>query len=184
MNGRLIYVAGPSGSGKDSVIGYARSHLPPEANVFFARRTVTRPATAGGERHRAVTPVEFDALRAAGEFVMHWWANGHAYGIGREMLGWLDDGRTVVVNGSRAHVRSALADFPALEVVHVFASPRVLRERLLARGREDAASMERRLDRGASLALPEGTAALQLANDGALEHAGEQLLAFLLRRPV
>lgn len=182
MNGRLVYIVGPSGSGKDSVIAYARAHLPAQANVVFARRTVTRPAAAGGEGHHPVTAAEFDALRRSGAFAMHWRANGHCYGIGRELLDWLDAGRTVVVSGSRAHLPCTRADFPAIEVVHVWASPPLLRERLLARGREDAAGVERRLERGARFALPEAATALRIANDGALERAGEQLLRFLLHR--
>ena len=46
--GRLVYVAGPSGAGKDSVIEFARQHLPPGAKVRFAQRTITRPADTGG----------------------------------------------------------------------------------------------------------------------------------------
>ncbi len=182
MNGRLIYIVGPSGSGKDSVIDYARARMPGAANVVFARRTVTRPADAGGEEHIAATQAGFDALRASGAFAMHWQANGHAYGIGREIRDWLENGRTVVVSGSRAHLAEARAGFPGIEVVQVSAGAEVLRERLSARGREDAARVEERLARGAGLALPDSAVALHIANDGELANAGERLLSFLLQR--
>lgn len=182
MNGRLIYVVGPSGSGKDSVIDYARARISPDAGVVFARRTVTRPADAGGEKHVSVTQAEFDTLRAAGAFAMHWQANDHFYGIGREVSDWLAAGRTVVVSGSRAHLPQARAGFPGIEVVQVSAPPATLRARLLSRGREDPERVRERLARGAEFALPEASAALHIANDGVLAHAGEQLLAFLLRR--
>lgn len=179
MKGRLIYVVGPSGAGKDSVIGYARARLPADAGVAFAQRTITRPASAGGEDHIAVSEAEFEGLLAQGAFAMHWRANGLAYGIGTEIRDWLAAGRTVVVSGSRAHLPVAMADFPDLEVVEVAASVETLRARLGARGREDAAQVERRLARATSLALPPGTPACRIDNDGDLAAAGERLRAYL-----
>ena len=179
MKGRLIYVIGPSGSGKDSVIDYARARLPADSNVVFARRTITRPAEAGGERHEAVTPEAFEKRLAQGGFAMHWHANGLSYGIGREIGDWLESGRTVVVSGSRAHLPDAMAEFPALEVVHVSAPLETLKHRLAARGREDAAQVARRIERAARLGLPEGTQAFEISNDGELANAGESLLAFI-----
>ncbi len=182
MKGRLVYVVGPSGSGKDSVIDYARKRLPADAPVAFARRTITRPAMAGHEDHVVATQAEFDTLRAGGAFAMHWRANGLAYGIGREITGWLDEGRTVVVSGSREHLPLALADFPYIEAVLVTAPIETLRARLGLRGREDAARIEGRLARAATLAVPPGIDALVIANDGELAAAGEKLLAFLAGR--
>ena len=180
MKGRLIYVVGPSGSGKDSVIDYARDRLPADANIVFAQRTITRPASAGGEKHVAVSEAEFERMLTQGQLAMHWRANGLSYGIGAEIRTWLDYGRTVVVSGSRAHLPAAIADFPGLEVVQVSASVETLRARLGARGREDAAQVEGRLQRAASLSLPPGTPACRIDNDGELAAAGERLLACLL----
>lgn len=179
---RLVYVVGPSGSGKDSLLDYARARLPPGANIVFAQRTITRPAAAGGEAHAAVTQAQFDEQRAAGGFAMHWRANGLSYGIGREILDWLAEGRTVVVSGSRAHLPVALAGFPILEVVEIHASPEALRTRLAARGREDAERIRSRLARAEALALANDPAAIRIANDGRIEEAGNVLLGFLLQR--
>ena len=68
MEGSLVYVMGPSGAGKDSVLGRARSLLPPAAPVVFAHRYITRPAEAGGENHVALTRDEFATRRACGLF--------------------------------------------------------------------------------------------------------------------
>jgi ribose 1,5-bisphosphokinase len=179
MKGRLIYVVGPSGSGKDSVIQYARERLSVNSNVVFAQRTITRPASAGGEDHTAATEAEFGRLLAAGRFSMHWRANGLAYGIGSEIRDWLAAGRTVVVSGSRAHISDALEVFPRLEVVMVTASFETLKSRLDARGRENATQVSRRLERGASIKLPSGTHALEIRNDGAIAESGARFLAFL-----
>jgi ribose 1,5-bisphosphokinase len=178
MNGRLVYIVGPSGSGKDSVIDYARSHLPAGSNVVFAQRTITRPATAGGEKHIAATVPEFGQLLEAGAFAMHWRANDLYYGIGREIFEHLDAGRTVVVSGSRQHLPHARAAFPQLQVVLVTAAFETLKARLAARGREDAAGIERRLNRAAALELMAGGDAFVIRNDGRLAEAGDKLLAF------
>jgi ribose 1,5-bisphosphokinase len=185
MKGRLVYIVGPSGSGKDSVISAARALLPAGADVAFARRTITRPESAGGEHHRAVTMEGFERLLADGAFAMHWRANGHAYGIGREMLDWLAEGRTVVVSGSRAHLPEALAAFPGMEVVLVTAAPDLLRRRLLERGREDSAQVAARLERADAFDRQVAAAqALRIVNEGALDDAGRVLAECLLRRPI
>ena len=103
MEGSLIYVMGPSGAGKDSVLGRARTLLPPEAPVVFAHRYITRPADSGGENHVALTRAEFAMRRAHGLFAYHWHAHGNDYGVGREIHDWRAAGLTVVVSGSREH---------------------------------------------------------------------------------
>jgi ribose 1,5-bisphosphokinase len=175
--GRLVYVVGASGSGKDSMIDWVREHGP--ADVAIAQRTVTRPAQPGGEQHRGVDDAGFDELLERGEFALHWRANGSRYGIGREIDAWLSEGKTVVVNGSREHVPHARAAYPQLEVVHVTAPADVLRERLKARRRESHGQIEVRLRR----APPVDAAALRIENDAALEAAASRLLRFLGSAP-
>jgi ribose 1,5-bisphosphokinase len=175
--GRLVYVVGPSGSGKDSVIDWARGRLPPGSGVVFARRAITRPADACGEEHLALTDAEFDACLALGEFAMHWRANGQRYGISREIDQWLARGRTVVVNGSREYLPRAAGRYAQLEAVHVTAPRELLLARLEARGREAAAALASRLARHPG--VPD--AALEIVNDGPLPRAGQRLLDYLAR---
>jgi phosphonate metabolism protein PhnN/1,5-bisphosphokinase (PRPP-forming) len=170
--GRLVYVVGASGSGKDSVIDWARERLP--ADVVVARRTITRPEREYGEQHQPADDALFDAMLERGEFAMHWRANGHRYGIRRE----IDAGRTVIVNGSREYLPRAAAAYPQLEVVHVTAPAEVLRARLEERAREEADAIEARLARRP--AVP--PTALEISNAGAIERAGEPLLRFLAPR--
>ena len=180
--GCLIYVVGPSGAGKDSVLDYARAHLAADAPVVFARRTITRPSAARGEHHNAVTDNEFAASQRTGAFAIEWEANGLRYGIGTEIRAWLAAGKTVVVNGSREHLLVVAADFPTVQVVHITASTATIRTRLAARGRETPAEVEARLTRGARMKLPSGMAVTEIANDGALAQAGDALLALLAER--
>lgn len=181
MNGRLIYVVGPSGAGKDSVIEHARKHAPPEITTVFARRTITRPANAGGEQHVALTSTAFAILLQNGAFALSWRANGLHYGIGREIHDWMHAGLNVVVNGSREHLPVAARDFPDLLVVHVTAPRGTLRERLTSRGREHAADIESRLARANDFRLPAGLASTTIINDTSIEAAGEAFIGLLTR---
>jgi ribose 1,5-bisphosphokinase PhnN len=63
--GTLFLVVGASGVGKDNVIEGAKAALAGDDHFFFARRTITRSADAGGEDHCAVTADEFARLRDA-----------------------------------------------------------------------------------------------------------------------
>lgn len=181
MNGRLIYVVGPSGAGKDSVLEHARKHAPLEISTVFARRIITRPAGAGGEQHVALSTAAFSLLRRQQAFALSWQANGLLYGIGREILDWMHAGLNVVVNGSREYLPVAAADFPDLVVVHVTAPPAVLRERLASRGREHAADIESRLVRTTTFTLPTGLVSTTIINDTTIEAAGEAFIELLTR---
>lgn len=176
-HGRLIYVAGPSGAGKDSVLKAAR-HVLGECGVFFAHRYITRPADAGGENHIALSEAEFERRRRAGCFALHWCSHGLRYGIGREIDLWMRSGVAVVVNGSRAYLPEAMSCYPGLVPVLITAPPDVLRERLLARGRESAADVERRLRREVRDVLPSATGAC-IMNDGELSDAVNAFCAIL-----
>lgn len=177
--GRLIYVIGPSGAGKDSLLAWVRERLPPGAPVRFASRTITRPAGAEGEAHLAASRTQFEATRAAGGFALHWRAHGLNYGIGREIDDWLCEGACVIVNGSREHLAAARAKYPQLESVYVAAAEPELHRRIAARGRERPAQATDRLLRNRRLASAARTATLVLANDGPIEVAGQRLAEFI-----
>lgn len=176
-SGGLVYVMGASGSGKDSLLDFARKRLA-GAPVVFARRYVTRPAAAGGEAHIPVDRAGFAALLAAGRLALHWEANGLCYGIGNEIDAEQAAGRLVVANGSRGAFAAARARYPGLAAVLVRADEEAIRLRLAARGREDAAAIAARLERSRALErdLP-GVAIID--NTGPLPEAGERFLALL-----
>jgi ribose 1,5-bisphosphokinase len=179
MKGQLIYVMGPSGAGKDSLLGFAREKVPGEP-VVFAHRYITRP-TGEGENHIALTLDEFEARSALGLFALEWSSHGLRYGIGVELDAWLERGCTVVVNGSRAHLGEALTRYPHTMVVHVKAAPHILEARLGARARESAEQVAARLARRATFALPEGVSLTVIDNSGALEEAGRAFVDVVRR---
>ncbi len=176
--GRLVYVVGPSGAGKDSVINWAKERLAADTQIVFTQRTITRPARMDSESHHAVTGAQFESLRQSGEFAMCWRAHGHSYGIGKQIHHALQRGLTVVVSGSRDHLPQALRAFPSLQVVHINASPAILRQRLLLRGREAAEDVKQRLEREA-LKVPDGVRIAEIRNDGNLAVAGASFLEYL-----
>ncbi len=180
--GRIVYVAGPSGAGKDSLLQYVRERVPANARVAFAHRYITRPVSGGAEHHIPLTMAEFDIRARAGFFAMHWHANGNGngYGIGIEIEDWLRRGFQVIVNGSRGYIPEAREIFPELCLVWVDASTDVLKARLAQRGRETATEIARRFERSAALEAPALVPDLHLQNDRALADAGAQLLDFIV----
>lgn len=181
--GRLVYCMGPSGAGKDSLLDWLHAHLPQPSPVHWAQRTISRAATSGGEAHEGVSPAKFAALCSEHAFALHWQANGLGYGVQHAQLAPLAQGHWVLLNGSRAYLPEALARFPDLVAVHITASPQVLRERLLSRGRETREEVEARVQRALAYTPPPGAASLEVHNDGALGDAGQRLLNALKNLP-
>lgn len=175
--GRLIYVMGPSGAGKDSVIGFVRQAGNPH-RMAVAHRYITRPAAADAENHIALSEGEFASRRQAGWFALAWHSHGLNYGVGREIDLWLESGRAVIVNGSRAHLPEAARQYPTLLPVLVTAPPEIRLARLQARKRESGGDIQARIDRQVDL----GELAhriVEIDNSHALDIAGTALLRLL-----
>lgn len=181
MNQRLIYVMGPSGAGKDSVLGWLREQLPLHAPVHWAVRTVTRPSQSGGEQHETLDAAAFGQLLDDRQFALAWEANGLSYGIRHQELEPLHHGDWVMVNGSRGYLEEAARRFPGMTVVHITAQPTTLLKRLMARGRESECAVRQRIARAEAFDCPAG--AIEVRNDGALEQAGRHLLRALQQLP-
>lgn len=173
--GLLVFVVGPSGAGKDTILSYARRQLAERADIAFARRHITRPADAT-ENHVSLDEGAFARGVAMGSFPLYWRANGLHYALGAEVGDDIAAGRVVVANGSRAAVAQARQLFGHMRVVHVTAPPEVLAARIAARGREAGGEVAQRLAREPVLdAPPDAT----IINDGSVEQAGEKLVAYL-----
>jgi ribose 1,5-bisphosphokinase len=178
MPAPIVYVMGPSGAGKDTLLRYVRDRLDGQP-VAFAHRYITRTPVAGDENHIALTVPEFRARKRHGLFAMDWEAHGLLYGIGREIDAWRQAGLVVVVSGSRAHFEAALAKTAEILPVMITCADAILAQRLAQRGRESAAAIAGRLQRRAAIPLSH-PALVTIDNSGAIEQAGKQLLALLL----
>ncbi|HEY6430824.1 MAG TPA: phosphonate metabolism protein/1,5-bisphosphokinase (PRPP-forming) PhnN [Acetobacteraceae bacterium] len=167
-------MVGPSGVGKDTLLNAARDALSADPRFRFVRRTITRPADAGGEAHEAVTDAQFEA-RA---FALSWRAHGLRYGIPADITEDIKAGRVVVANVSRNAVADAAGRFP-VRVIEVHAPPAVLAARLAGRGREDAKDMAARLAR--EVRLPGSVAVERVCNDGPRQQGAAQFIDALSR---
>ncbi|GLU31604.1 phosphonate metabolism protein/1,5-bisphosphokinase (PRPP-forming) PhnN [Trinickia caryophylli] len=180
MNGeRLVYVMGPSGAGKDTLLEHVRAYTP-APRVLFAHRYITR-ARNHHENHIELSEVEFEARSALGLFALEWSSHALRYGIGIEIDAWMDRACMVVVNGSRAYLPEALARYPRMAVVHVTAEPPVLARRLAARGRETVDQIQARLARSVPWAVPPGATLTTIDNSGALDDSAAVFLDLLRR---
>lgn len=148
--GRLIYLMGASGAGKDSVIDASRPGLG-ERQITVVRRVITRSAEASGEHALGVSREVFERMIQEGAFALHWDANGLLYGIPATIHKALADGQWVLVNGSRSYLPEALGKYPNLLPIMITVTSGVLRSRLMARGRETLVEVDARLARNERL---------------------------------
>jgi ribose 1,5-bisphosphokinase len=144
--GRLVLVVGPSGAGKDTLIGLARAACGDDGNIVFPRRVVTRAATSF-EDNEQVSPEVFRQAQARGDFAVHWEAHGHCYALPRAIDDDIRAGRAVVANVSRGVVDTMRRAYAAVVVVSVTAPPEILAERLAARARGSDGKIADRLNR-------------------------------------
>jgi ribose 1,5-bisphosphokinase len=171
--GRLFFVVGPSGAGKDTLIAGAVAADPA---LVWARRCITRPEAAGTEPFIGLDVATFEARLQRGDFALHWNAHGLRYGVPHSEFAPLARGQNVLVNGSRGAIRQAQSAFPDLRVITITAPLAVLAQRLAARGRESADDIAARLQ-SAGFDLPAGIHACDVVNDGAPAQGVARLLA-------
>jgi ribose 1,5-bisphosphokinase len=173
--GRLILVVGPSGAGKDTLLGLARDACADAERIVFPRRVVTRPASAF-EDNEQVSPEAFRQARARGDFAAHWEAHGHGYGLPRAIDDDIRAGRIVVVNVSRGVVDAMRRDYADVVVVLITAPAEVLAERLAARARGSDGGLAGRLGRMVDGAVaPDAT----ISNVGSIESHARELLRII-----
>jgi guanylate kinase len=140
-------IAGPSGVGKGTVV---RKLLERDPSIWLSVSATTRPPRAGevaGVDYQFVTRDEFDALRSRGGLLEHFPVFGHSYGTPRAPVEeHLAAGDDVLLE---LDVQGALAVKQAHpDAVLVFVKPpsrEEQRRRLVARGVDDPAEIERRL---------------------------------------
>jgi ribose 1,5-bisphosphokinase len=169
--GRLILVVGPSGAGKDTLLGLAKAACADDPDIVFPRRVITRQASAS-EDNEEVSASAFEAALARDEYAMHWQAHGHCYALPRAIDDELRTGHTVVANVSRTVIATMRRAYADVMVVSITAPPNVLAERLAMRGRGSDGRIEHRLGRTVDEAAPD----LTIVNTGSAEYHARQLV--------
>jgi ribose 1,5-bisphosphokinase len=174
--GRLILVVGPSGAGKDTLLGLAKAACADDRNIVFPRRVITREASAS-EENEQVSSDAFRQALARNEYAMHWEAHYHCYALPRAIDGELRAGRTVIANVSRTVIGAMRCAYANVVVVSITAPPNVLAERLAMRGRSSDGKIEHRLGRAVddSSAAPDFT----IVNVGSAEYHARQLVRIM-----
>jgi ribose 1,5-bisphosphokinase len=170
--GRLILVVGPSGAGKDTLIGLARAACADDGNIVFPRRVVTREATSF-EDNEQVSLDGFRQALARGDFAVHWQAHGHCYALPRAIDDDIRAHRTVVANVSRTVVDTMRRGYADVVVVSITAPPEILAARLAGRARDSDGKIADRLNRPVEnvAAAPDIT----ITNVGGVEDHARQL---------
>jgi guanylate kinase len=143
----VFVITGPSGVGKGTLIAALRERHPELALSVSATTRPPRPGEQDGVAYHFMTEAEFQRRLENGEFVEHAGFAGHRYGTLRAELERRTRGGAPVVleielQGAR-QIREAMPD--AVLIFIVPPSLEQLRERLLERGVDDPAGVERRL---------------------------------------
>ena len=182
--GRLFYLMGASGSGKDTLLdaSLARLQASPDWRPHLPRRVqryITRPADAGGEAHHAVSEDQFTSLVKEDRFCLLWQAHGLSYGIDREILDWLAAGDNVLVNGSRAYLPQASRLVPGLVAILIDVPAEVRERRLHDRARESGDALDSRMQRTIELNTDD-VPVHRINNDQALEQSVDDMCQLIV----
>ncbi|RPI25164.1 MAG: guanylate kinase [Acidobacteria bacterium] len=148
--GSLIVISAPSGAGKSTLVrGLFEKFLETPGLVFSVSHTTRKPRS--GEQHGVdyffTSESEFKQMIAAGAFLEYADVYGNWYGTSREAVeSQLKAGRDVLLDIDVQGAMKVKQSLP--EAILIFVLPpsfRILRERLLKRGLDDPAVIERRL---------------------------------------
>lgn len=147
-SGLLVVLSGPSGVGKDALIGHLREQGFPFTRVVTATTRAPRPGEVNGRDYWFVSLDEFERWRDDGKLLE--WANvyGTPYGTPvAEVRNALDRGEVVLLNidvQGAAQIKSKVS-----EAVFIYLGPdsfEELQRRLGQRGTETEEAYQRRLD--------------------------------------
>ena len=174
--GRLILVVGPSGAGKDTLLGLAKAACADDRSIVFPRRVITREASAS-EDNEEVSLGTFQEALARDEYAMHWDAHGHRYALSRAIDDEIRAGHIVVANVSRTVIAAMRHAYTDVLVISITAPPNVLAERIAMRARGSDGKIEQRLNRAVdeAAAVPDVT----IVNTSSVEYHARQLVRII-----
>jgi ribose 1,5-bisphosphokinase len=171
--GRLVLVVGPSGAGKDTLLGLAKAACADDADIIFPRRAITRAATAS-EDNEQLSPGAFREAVEREAFAVNWEAHGHCYALRSAIDDDIRAGRTVIANVSRTVIGALRRTYLDVMVIAITAPPEILAKRLASRGRGSDGKIEHRLGRTVDDAS--ATPDVTIVNMSSAEYHARQLV--------
>ena len=150
----LLVLAGPAGSGKTTLCERMVGEVPGFSRVITTTTRPPRPGEIDGVHYYFLTPAQFDAKVAAGEFLEWAWVHQkNRYGtLASAVLEPLAQGRSLVINVDVQGVenfRQAARENPLLALhlgtVFIDVPLSILRRRMEKRGQDSAAEIAHRL---------------------------------------
>lgn len=150
----LIVIAGPAGSGKSTLCERLVFETPGFSRVITTTTRAPRPGEVAGFHYHFLTPEQFDAKIAAGEFLEWAWVHGERrYGtLAASVLEPLAAGRSLAINldvQGVASLRRAATQLPALRramaTVFIMLDHEQLVARIRGRGQDSEAEIARRM---------------------------------------
>jgi guanylate kinase len=143
----LYVVSAPSGGGKTSLVNALLERDPLVALSVSHTTRPPRPGERDGVHYFFVDEAAFEALAADGSFLEHARVFDHRYGTGRESVErQLADGLDVLLDIDWQGARQIRASFPSARTLFILPpSLDELRRRLVGRGQDSEAVIERRM---------------------------------------
>ena len=150
----FLVLAGPAGSGKTTLCERMVGEVPGFSRVVTTTTRSPRPGEINGVHYYFLTPAQFDAKVAAGEFLEWAWVHQkNRYGtLASSVLEPLAQGRSLVINVDVQGVenfRQAARENPLLALhlgtVFIDVPLSILRRRMEKRGQDSAAEIAHRL---------------------------------------
>lgn len=147
MKGKLFVISAPSGAGKTSLVKALKAELPSlRASVSYTTRE-RRPAEVDGQDYHFVSVNQFKDMLAQSAFIEHAKVYDNYYGTAKHTVEeQLQQGIDVILEIDWQGAQQIKQQLP--ESISIFILPpsiAILQERLVGRGQDSAAIIERRM---------------------------------------
>lgn len=147
--GIVMIVSGPSGVGKSTICREAIKQI---KNAYLSVSVTTRPkgeSEVDGQDYLFISQQQFQQQIDNDQLLEHAEVFGYLYGTPKDKIEQaLQEGKAVILEIDIEGAKQAKAKYPQAEMIFIFPpTQRELVERMKARGREDAETVEKRLGR-------------------------------------
>lgn len=148
IKGRLFIIAGPSGSGKDSVMKKVFERVPDLAFSISSITRAMRPGEVEGEKYNFISRERFEQMIANDELLEHNVFVGNYYGTPKApVLECVENGKDMLIEVDVNGAKQIREKMP--EAISIFIMPpslEILKARLSGRGTDDIEVIKKRLN--------------------------------------